>query len=213
MKCILALDFTVRGAGAEIFALPFEYGRWIFGFGIDDGEELAFQLFRLHADQVTVGLVDGDNDAVFIRQAHSIHGIFPHGTEKHFGTLHRRPERGLFFGFLHGPADGGRQPIRLLLEQIIGRAGLQAFNRRLFADGAGNEDERNIRIFFPHHGQRIQAGERRQVIVRNNGVKRTGIQCGLKRRAVADAFHLDVHTVLCKKRTDQFGEIRVVFQM
>ena len=100
-----------------------------------------------------------------------------------------------------------------MFEQIIGGTRLQAFNGRLFADGAGNENERNMRVFFPHHGQRIQAGERRQVIVGNDDVKRPGIQGGHKRRAVADAFHLDVHPVLGKQRTNQLGKIRVVFQM
>ncbi len=154
--------------------------------------------------------------SVAVQNAEHVKRIFREGAEIFFAPNQfrfRRPEPGSFFGFLHGPADGGWQPIRILLEQIIGHAGLQALYRRLFADGAGNENERNMRIFFPHHGQRFQAGERRQVIVRNNGVKRPGIQCRLKRHTVAGAFQLDVQTVLGKKRTNQLGEIRVVFQM
>ena len=60
----------------------------------------------------------------------------------------RLAQLGALRGFLHGAADGGRQPVRLLFEDIIRRARLQAFNRRLFADRAGNQDERSVRTLF-----------------------------------------------------------------
>ena len=185
--------------------------------GMQTREEILPAQFLRFVTQRTLDRRAGvEKVSVAAQNAEDVERIFRERAEIFFTANQfrfRRLEPGSFFGFLHGPADGGRQPIRLLLEQIIGRAGPQAFNRRLFADGAGNENERNMRIFFPHHGQRIQAGERRQVIVRNNNVKRTGIQCGLKRRAVANAFQLDVQTVLLEKRTNPLGEIRVVFQM
>ena len=157
-----------------------------------------------------------DKVSIAIQDAEHVERIFRERAEIFFAANQfgfRHPEPGSFLGLLHGPADGGRQPVWMLLEQIIGRTGLQTFNRRLFADGAGNENERNMRIFLPHHGQRIQAGERRQVIVRNDDVKHTGGQCNLKRRTVAGTVHLGVQTVLRKKRTNQLGKIRVVFQM
>ena len=49
---------------------------------------------------------------------------------------------------LHGAAHGGRQPFRLLLEQVIRRARLEAFNRRLLANRAGHQDERHVRTLF-----------------------------------------------------------------
>ena len=107
VKVELALDFTVHGAGAEMVAMRFQHGLRVFGFGIDDGERLAFQLFRFQAEQFAVGLVDGNNDTVFIRQTHPIHGIFPNGTEKHFGTLHRRCGGAPFGDVAHMQQQGG----------------------------------------------------------------------------------------------------------
>ena len=90
VKVELALNFTVHVAGAETFPMPFQHGLRLFGFGIDNGKRFIFHLFRLPAEQFAVGLVDGNHNPVFIRQTHSIHGVFPNGTEKHLGTLHRR---------------------------------------------------------------------------------------------------------------------------
>ena len=40
VKLELALDFMHRRAGAETFAMPLQHGLRIFGFGIDNGEQL-----------------------------------------------------------------------------------------------------------------------------------------------------------------------------
>ena len=86
---VLPFDFFLCGAGEKMFAMAHNHFRQIFRFGIDDGERLAFQRRRLHPDEFAKGVVDGDDDAVFIGQPHAVHGIFPDGTEKHFGTLQR----------------------------------------------------------------------------------------------------------------------------
>ncbi len=44
-------------------------------------------------DEFAVGVVDRDDDAVFIGQPHAVHGIFPDGAEEHFGTLQGRLRR------------------------------------------------------------------------------------------------------------------------
>ena len=69
------------------------------------------------------------------------------------------PQFRVFRGFLEGAAHGGWQPVRVLFQDIIGRARLEAFNRRLLPDLAGNQDERRVRALFLRHRQRLQAGE------------------------------------------------------
>ena len=91
-------------------------------------------------------------------------------------------------------ADGSR--VRLLFQDIIRRASLEAFNRRLLANRARNQDERRVRTLLLCHRHRLQPGERRQVIIRDDDVEGLRLQLLFERRAVANAFDLGIELVL-----------------
>ena len=102
----------------------------------------------------------------------------------------------------------------MLLEHIIRRARLQTFNRRLFANRAGNQDERRVRTFFLCQGHRLQTRERRQMIIRNDDVEMSALPTPAVNAARSPTrVDLRVDTVLLEQRADQLGKIRLVFQM
>jgi hypothetical protein len=72
--------------------------------------------------------------------------------------------RGVRGGFRERPADRRNQPREPLFEHIVGGAGLERLDRRLFAQGTGDEDEGDVGATLP------STGEGREAIITRQGV-------------------------------------------
>lgn len=83
----------------------------------------------------------------------------------------------MFLGLIQGPLDGRREALDPLLEQVIGRAVLQAIHRRLFPQRAGDDDDGNARLL----GTRLCQG-RVPVVVRQAVVAQDEVERGLVER-------------------------------
>ena len=77
-----------------------------------------------------------------------------------------------------GDCDG--QAHEIVLEHIVGGAALQRPDRILFADRAGDEDERSVRRYFPGERERLHAIEARHRKIRKDHVRRELAQRGHK---------------------------------
>ena len=88
-------------------------------------------------------------------------------------------------GFDQRPQYGRDQPVRSLLEHVIGRATEQAVHRLLLAQRPGDQDERDIGLFRSSQCQRCQAIVIGQAVVREDQVKTCPGQRGLVFRAIA----------------------------
>ena len=89
-----------------------------------------------------------------------------------FGRLARLA----FFRVLQLPVHRRDQPGHVPLHQVVLRAGLHGGHGGLFADGAGNDQERNIGIGGPDHFQRRRGAELRHVVVGENNLPRPVFQ-------------------------------------
>ncbi len=94
------------------------------------------------------------------QNAKDIEGVFRKGAKIFLAADQFRlhlPPFGAFTGLLRGPADRRGQPLRIMFEHVIGRTRLETLNRGMLADGARNENERQVGVFFANKSQRLQA--------------------------------------------------------
>ena len=84
-----ALDLPFDDAITEALLIFCQNAPGLFGFGVDDGEGVAFQFRAVQAHQFAERLVDRHDEAVFVGQPHAVHRIFPHRMEQHLGTAQR----------------------------------------------------------------------------------------------------------------------------
>jgi len=78
--------------------------------------------------------------------------------------------------FFQSPLHGHAQPRQIALHDVVGRSAVDAVQRRFFADGAGNDDERNIEAGFLQQVYGFQTAESRHVVVAQNDVPRGAFQ-------------------------------------
>ena len=86
--------------------------------------------------------------------------------------LLRLPPRGALARFAQLALDGRDQPRRVALHDVVVRAGLHRLHRHFLADGAGEDDERDVQLFLAYHRQRLQGVEARQRVVGDDQVPR-----------------------------------------
>ena len=113
----------------------------------------------------------------------------------------------------HRAAHGGGQALAVVLEDVVGRAGLEAFDGREFADGAGHQDERQSGKFPPDNFQRVQSGEVRQLVVGDKHVpfhRRERLQ---KFRAITHQPDVHGQPVMFQQVAHKECVGRIVFQM
>ena len=63
----------------------------------------------------------------------------------------------VLLGFAQGAAHGGHEPFRPVLEDVIRGAGLESLNRRLLANGSGNQQNGRLRCFLLGELDRLDA--------------------------------------------------------
>ena len=125
------------------------------------------------------------------------------------GQLAPRPLGGL----RHGAQDGRRQPLAVLLEDIVRRARLEALDGGEFADGAGQQDERRERQFFAHQLERLDAGEIRQPEIGQDQVPLFLFQQLEKILAPGRQRNRRRHALVRKLVADELRVSRIVFQV
>jgi len=90
-----------------------------------------------------------------------------------------------------GVQQGRRQAVEVVLQQIVGCTVTHGPDGGVFADLAGDEDEGQQQSALLQRLQHLQAGEARQVVVRDDGVP-GAIQRGQHGRQGVQPFHLDL---------------------
>ena len=118
-----------------------------------------------------------------------------------------------FFGFLHGPADGGHQPFQPAFEHVISGAAVEKVDGGVFANRARQDDEWNIRTLLPGRFQCLQPVAGWQHIVRNNCVVTALLQRLGEALEIGDEQQLGLEPLSLHQRGHQGGEIRLIFQM
>ena len=83
-----------------------------------------------------------------------------------------------FLGFLHGAADGGREALEFVFQDVIGGAATEALDGGVFADGAGNQDEGGVGILFADGVQGLQAVAGGQRIIGEDEVEPVFVEGG-----------------------------------
>ena len=73
-------------------------------------------------------------------------------------------------GFAQFPLDGRRQPLEVVLHDVVVRAGSHRGHGGVFADRAGDKNERQIRMLFANDRQRLGAAEARHRVVGDHQV-------------------------------------------
>src|SRR5439155_24081996 len=81
-----ALDLFLDYALFKALPVLLEDRLRIIGISVNYRERFAFQLFAGDAEQFAEGIIDGDDVALLVGEAHAIDGVFPNGMEKHFRT-------------------------------------------------------------------------------------------------------------------------------
>src|SRR3546814_1313994 len=95
------------------------------------------------------------------------------------------------FRFTQLPIGGRNQPFEIALEDIVMRACLHGSHRPILADGAGDDDKRNIHIHAMHQRQRIEGAESRHAEIRVDDVPGFAAEFGLH---VFRRFKSEEHT-------------------
>ena len=72
--------------------------------------------------------------------------------------------------------DRRRQPLQAVLHQVVVGAGLHRRHRRVFADGAGDDQERGVAFEFAQDAQRRDRREARQIVIGNHHIPFAGRQ-------------------------------------
>ena len=89
------------------------------------------------ADQPAERLVDGDDDAVLIREPHAVHGIFPDGAEQGFRTAQRHFRRAAF-GDVADVKQQGRRAVKFHAHHADFHRHRAAVRAQAFAFNPGN---------------------------------------------------------------------------
>jgi hypothetical protein len=98
----------------------------------------------------------------------------------------------------NGTPDGRRQAVAFLFENIIGGAGLEAFDGRLLADGAGHQDERQIGKILADELERFEAVVIGEFVIREYQVPRPFVQRLNEIRLVNDVAHVRRQLIIGK---------------
>ena len=125
----------------------------------------------------------------------------------------RRLAPDAFVGLGHGAAHRRGQAVAVLLEDVVGGAGLEGFDGGLFADGAGHEDERQERKLLAHQLERLQPVETRQVVVGQHQVPFPLLERLHKIFTAGDVPDLRRQAVRRELVAHQQGVVRLVLQM
>ncbi len=158
----------------------------------EDGQRLQVK----HPHRMRVALKQ--QPVLFLAAAHILLGRLPPGSFRRLG---------------HRAAHRRRQPVAFLFEDVIRRARLQALNRRLFANRAGHQDEREIGEFLAHHLERLQTIVIGQLVVRQHQIPRPLVQRLKEFVPTADVAHLRRQFVIGELVAHEHGIGGIVLQM
>ncbi|MCY1548084.1 hypothetical protein D9M68_841720 [compost metagenome] len=86
--------------------------------------------------------------------------------------------------------DHVREAVHAVLEQIVAHTAVHRIHRRRLADGAGEDDERNLDPHLAHHVPGIHAGEAGQVVVGQHHVEAPAQQFAAEIVQRVDQHHL-----------------------
>lgn len=103
-------------------------------------------------------------------------------------------------------------PREILLEHIVGRAGAQALDRALFAERAGDENERHRRIARAHDRERVGTRERGQVVVGEHQVPIAFVERGRKLGRSFDAPGIAREPPAFDEREFELGVRRIILE-
>ena len=109
--------------------------------------------------------------------------------------------------------DGRGQPLQAILDHIIGRPRLQALDRAILAHGAGDKDERGVRLHLFGHLKRLGPAIRRHRIIAENQVNVRREHRGLEFSLAPGRNDLAGDPGGGKRRGDQLAVPRVVFEV
>jgi hypothetical protein len=119
----------------------------------------------------------------------------------------------LRLGLVQRAVYGRHQPSQVLLEHIIGRPRLQALDRALLADGAGDKDEGDFRLQLLRRPQRLGAAVGGHRIIAENQIQVQREHRGLKLRLVPGRNDLAVYAAPGQRRGHQLAVPRFIFQV
>ena len=128
--------------------------------------------------------------------------------------LLRQPPLGAILRLAQGAPDRRHEPLEPLLEDVVDRAGLEGLDRLLLADGAGDEQERDLRADLPGDLQGRHAVERGQRVVRQDQIRPRAVQ-GPAANALLGVHQADLagQAALGQPGRDQLGIQGVVLQV
>ena len=132
------------------------------------------QAFAAAAPDLFVGWADIQHAfAIHIDEEEHVTDVLRHLTESLFAVNQRR--LGSLIGrahlrFFQFAFQRRRKPSQARLHHVVAGAGLHRGHGGGLADGAGNEDERNIEAGRAENSERIQAGESRHAEIRDDCV-------------------------------------------
>ena len=168
------------------------------------------------AQDATVGRAVVNPPAVQIEYRNQVGDVFRNQPEKFLPLA-----QGLFgllaaaavFKLTQRAAHGGGEPFGALLEDVIGRATAKAVDGDLFADGPGKQNDRQRRPPPLGQGQRGQAIERRERIIRNDEVKSAPFQSANKLLLRVHPHQFGSQSILLQHRLQQVRVVRIVLQV
>ncbi len=106
-----------------------------------------------------------------------------------------------------------RQARHPILQDVVGRAFLQALHGELLADAAGQKDEGDVGTDARRDHLRGEAVERGQIVIAEDGVEPARSQRGLERFTAIDARDPRLEAASRQRRLDEVGVVLVVFEM
>ena len=114
---------------------------------------------------------------------------------------------------LQRPAHGGNQPLHVVFQNVVGGPHQKAFDRRLFAEGAGNENEGNVGSIFAGRFQGGKAVVTGKGVIRQDQIKEAFLQSPAKILRGLDARDEAIQSGVHQGGTDQFRVLRIVFDV
>ena len=116
-------------------------------------------------------------------------------------------------GFTQRAAHRGRDPRQSVLQDVVGGADLERFDRHLLAERSGDEDERHLGASLTRELQRRQAVEGGQREVGEDQIEAACRERGVEIVPGVDPRHLAGDAVVLEQGANQLGVVGVVLEV